>query len=158
MNAPALYPEMILDHYRNPRNRRPLAADAIHAEGDNPNCGDHVALHLETEGSVIRDACFDGQGCAICMASASIMTEMVRGTTMDDALLLCETFIGFMRGDGELEPDRFGDLVALSSVRQFPMRTKCATLPLQALQRAVRHLQGPGEKQHGMEEFPRNDT
>ncbi len=137
MNDRNLYPSLILNHYRNPRNRRNLSAEEIHAEGSNPNCGDRVALHLQTEGEKIVEIFFSGCGCAICMASTSIMTDNARGKTPSDLRRLSDEFIAFMQGEIDLNAETLGDLFALAAVRKFPMRIKCAILPWQILLKAL---------------------
>jgi nitrogen fixation NifU-like protein len=125
----ALYEEVILDHNRNPRNygRRPAGASQS-AEGHNPLCGDHVAVHLQVENGVIADVAFEGDGCAISTASASLMTEAVKalteqGTVPDD------------------EAAALGKLAVLLGVKDFPMRVKCATLPWHTLQAALKNTE-----------------
>lgn len=126
-----LYQEVILDHGRNPRNFRRPADCNRRAEGDNPLCGDRLTVYLRLDGGGrVEDAAFEGRGCAISMASASMMTEMVRGRDEAGARALFDAFRKLVAG-GE---DEVGDveeldkLVALSGVREFPMRVKCATL------------------------------
>jgi len=124
----ALYEEVILDHNRNPRNypKNPPGA-SHHAHGYNPLCGDEFTLHLRIDNGVIADAGFEGAGCAISTASASLLTEAVKGKTVDDARRL---FVGVQRLlTGEEAPGEIGKLRVLAGVREFPMRVKCATLP-----------------------------
>lgn len=137
-----LYQEILLDHYRRPRNTAPLAAASHRAEGHNPLCGDRVALSLEVEDGVVRGVAFDGAGCAISTASASMLTELVKGRTVEEARELCGRLPAVLtegEGDGgeaelvgELEP-----LKALCGVRRYPMRVKCATLAWHTLRSAL---------------------
>lgn len=132
MNGSALdelYREVILDHHRRPRGRRPLPRPDVVAEGVNPSCGDEVRLELELEGDRIVDAAVLGRGCAVSTASGSILAEMVRGLTLEEARRLAGAFKRVMHG-GEVPSEvDLGDLEALTGVRKFPVRIKCALLP-----------------------------
>ena len=139
-----LYQEVILDHGKSPRNfRRPEDVTCL-AHGNNPICGDTLVIYLTVDGDCIRDAAFQGQGCAISVASASMMTEILKGMTVDDAKQLFEGFhdmctkddfdINRLSGFGEDAVDR---LVMLSGVKEFPIRVKCATLAWHTMQAAV---------------------
>ena len=135
-----LYQSVILDHHRRPRNFRRLG-DADHsAEGNNPLCGDRVSVDLKLDGDVIRDIGFVGSGCAISTASASMMTEALKGKTRAEAEALFERFHEVLTGDGELaaEGAALGKLAALAGVREFPVRVKCATLPWHTFRAALR--------------------
>jgi len=129
-----LYRELILDHYRNPRNREPLESPAVVAEGYNPLCGDEVELRLNIEGDVISDVSFTGRGCSISQASGSMLTEAVKGKTVAQARALAALFTRMMT-DPEFVPEEdVGDLEALQGVAKYPVRVKCATLAWHALQ------------------------
>ena len=129
-----LYQEVILDHGKNPRNFRQPEGANCEAQGNNPLCGDRLTVYLEVENrKFIRDAAFEGRGCAISMASASMMTEIVRGKTVSQVQNLFDKFHNLCTGEGEeTSPHEFADdmdkLRVMSGVRQFPMRVKCATL------------------------------
>jgi nitrogen fixation NifU-like protein len=142
-----LYREIILDHYRNPRNRGELSAPpATRVEGFNPLCGDEIVLYLDIDGDVVRDIRIGGQGCSISQSSASMMSSAVKGRTLDEVRALSRAFKGMMSiheqsldGDGDgadLPTDggngdtdvKLGDLEALRGVVKFPVRIKCATL------------------------------
>lgn len=138
-----LYQELVLDHGRHPRNRRHPDAFNHEAFGKNPMCGDALVVYLllDPQG-VVADCAFMGEGCAISMASASLMTEIVRGKTVDQANRLFEAFQHLATGEGEvdesvLEEDDLDRLQALSGVRQFPIRVKCATLAWHTLHAAM---------------------
>ncbi len=139
-----LYQEVILDHGRNPRNhRRPEDANR-HAQGNNPICGDTLAVYLAVgEDGVIRDAAFEGKGCAISIASASMMTGMLKGKTEAQARALFENFHDmctkddFDLDDLDDDADDMDRLQVLSGVRQFPMRVKCATLAWHTMSAAM---------------------
>jgi len=129
-----LYRELILDHYRNPRNRAPLESPAVVAEGYNPLCGDEVELRLNIEGDVISDVSFTGRGCSISQASGSMLTEAIKGKTVAQARAIAALFTRMMT-DPEFVPEEdVGDLEALQGVAKYPVRVKCATLAWHALQ------------------------
>ncbi len=133
-----LYREIILDHYRNPRNRGELSTPPAHrSEGFNPLCGDEIVLFVDVDEGVVRDVKVGGQGCSISQASASMMTTAVKGKVLPDALRMVEAFKSMMTvhedhlDDSEPEPAPpipLGDLEALRGVVKFPSRIKCATL------------------------------
>ena len=132
-----LYRELILDHYRNPRNREPLESPAVVAEGYNPLCGDEVELRLNIEGDVISGVSFTGRGCSISQASGSMLTEAVKGRTVAQARAIAALFTRMMT-DPEFVPEEdVGDLEALQGVAKYPVRVKCATLAWHALQDAL---------------------
>ena len=142
-NTNDLYQQLILDHYRRPRNHRPLAeADRV-AEGDNPLCGDHVKVFLKLEGDRVKEVTFEGSGCAISTASASLMTESLKGKTLDEAKALFRRFHDLITGDAEetQEAPGLGKLAVFSGVCQYPARVKCATLAWHTLDAA---LESPG--------------
>jgi len=134
-----LYEELILDHYRQPRNRGPLPDANAQAEGYNPLCGDQVRVCVRLRGDVIEQVAFEGQGCAISTASASLMTESVRGKTLADARALCERFhLLLTAGPAAVPLAELGKLAAFASVWRYPARVKCATLAWHALEAALR--------------------
>ena len=137
-----LYQDIILDHSKHPRNFGKLAEANRQARGNNPLCGDRITLALKLDGDRIADAKFEARGCAISVASASMMTEMVRGKTVDEARALFEQFHGLVTGKPmNDESDDLDRLAALSGVRDFPSRIKCATLPWHALTAALKGTQ-----------------
>lgn len=135
MSLDELYREVILDHYRSPRNKGHLAGADLDVEMLNPLCGDEVRITARLEGDVIREVRFLGKGCSISMASASMMTEAVQGKTVEEAKELIRAFKAMMRG--EAGPDGLGDLAALQGVAKFPVRIKCATLAWNTLQKGL---------------------
>lgn len=135
-----LYQEILLEHYAHPRNRGRLEPADIVVEGANPSCGDEVSVYARVEDGVIREIRFEGRGCTISQASASMMTERVKGKTLEEAKTLIERFKGMMQGD-PADEGTLGDLVALQGVRRFPVRVKCATLAWVALQQGVREYE-----------------
>lgn len=144
MSLEELYREVILDHYRNPRNRAALPTPAAVAEGVNPLCGDEVTIELEFDGDVVSGVSVRGQGCSISQSSASMMSEAIRGKTREQIQELSSRFKSMLStedGDLELDPDRpgavLGDLEALQGVKNYPVRIKCASLPWATLQDAL---------------------
>ena len=132
-----LYQEVILDHNRRPRNFGPLPAANRQAEGHNPLCGDQVTVFLDLEDGRIRDLAFQGSGCAISKASASLMTEALKGLSVEDVRKLFKNFHELVTtGAAEGSPD-LGKLAVFSGVREFPMRVKCATLSWHTLLAAL---------------------
>ena len=136
-----LYQEVIFDHNRNPRNYRPLPAASHHADGHNPLCGDQLMVYLQVEDGIVREASFVGHGCAISTASASLMTEIVKGQTEAEAEHLFELFHRITTGkDGDtVNLEEIGKLAVLAGVRAYPARVKCATLAWHSLQAALRN-------------------
>jgi nitrogen fixation protein NifU and related proteins len=136
MDLAELYRDVIVDHNRSPRNRGRLPGATHHAEGDNPLCGDRLSLDVELAGDVIRDLRFEGSGCAISTASASLMSEAVKGRTRAQA---AEIFAGVHRMlTGEpADTGGLGKLAALAGVREFPARVKCASLCWHTLNAAL---------------------
>jgi nitrogen fixation NifU-like protein len=131
-----LYRELIVDHYRRPRNHGSLPAPTQQAEGVNPVCGDEVRLDVSIHDSVIDEIAFDGQGCAISQSSASMLTERVSGHSVDETQDVIGKFRAMMV-DGAAPDSALGDLVALEGVAQLPVRVKCALLAWNVLQEAL---------------------
>lgn len=135
-----LYQEIILDHYKRPRNFGALAAANCEAEGYNPLCGDRVKISVRVEDDRVVDLSFEGTGCAISTASASLLTEALKGRTVAEAAELFQRFRHLLTADRELpagESEELGKLVALAGVRDYPMRVKCATLAWHTLRAAL---------------------
>jgi nitrogen fixation NifU-like protein len=143
-----LYREIILDHYRTPRNRGELAPPAVRAEGHNPLCGDEIQVYLDVQDGVVQDIKVGGQGCSISQSSASMMTQAVKGKRLDEVRALVRRFKGMMSvDDAESAADdaavaavKLGDLEALQGVVKFPVRIKCATLAWNTLLQALSEL------------------
>ncbi len=136
-----LYQDTILDHYRHPRNVGRMADANRTAEGFNPLCGDKVKLYLKVEDGVILDARFEGSGCAIATASASLMTEDIKGKRRDEALRLLSEIHGMVTEGKSV--DNIGKLVVLAGVHEFPQRVKCATLAWHTLKAALENIDTP---------------
>jgi len=132
-----LYQSMILDHYKKPRNYgRPPGADR-EAEGVNPLCGDHVHVYAKLQDDRVAEVGFEGSGCAISTAAASLMTQAVKGHTTSEVRELFERYHELVTGRGDVDPDSLGKLAVLAGVREFPARVKCATLAWHALRAAL---------------------
>ena len=133
-----LYQEVILDHSKRPRNFRSMPEADRSAEGYNPLCGDRETVFVDLDGDVVKDVSFQGAGCAISTASASMMTESVKGRTRAEAESLFERFHDLIVGKGgEADESRLGKLAVFSGVREYPVRVKCATLPWHTLKAAL---------------------
>ena len=136
-----LYQEIIVDHSKRPRNFGPLQGANAKAEGYNPLCGDKVTVQLKVENGVVKEIGFEGSGCAISTASASLMTEGLKGKSRAEAESLFEHFHDLLTGDKQT-PD-LGKLAVFSGVREYPMRVKCATLAWHTLRAALRDSDAP---------------
>jgi nitrogen fixation NifU-like protein len=133
-----LYQEVILEHSKAPRNYRELAGANQHAEGYNPLCGDHFTVYLNVDGDSIRDITFQGSGCAISKASASMMTQALKGKSKAEAQKLFERFHKLVTtGEANGNRPELGKLAVFSGVSEFPVRVKCATLAWHTLQAAL---------------------
>lgn len=136
MQLDDLYRRVIMDHYKNPRNRGSFEDDSVTVNLNNPTCGDRISLQLKVKDGIVEDAKYTGDGCSISMSSASMMTEAVKGKSMDEALNLADRFSSLMQGE-EPEFDEYEDIEALSGVNKFPARIKCATLAWNALRKGI---------------------
>jgi nitrogen fixation protein NifU and related proteins len=134
-----LYQEVILDHNRRPHNFRVIESPSAKQEGYNPLCGDRLTLYLSVDGDVIKDVSFQGSGCAISKASASLMTDALKGKTIAEARKLFDRFHDMITSDHETPADDMGKLSVLAGVREFPTRIKCASLAWHTMKAAVAH-------------------
>ena len=132
-----IYKEVILDHYKSPRNKRELPDATVTCSRNNPLCGDEIRVSAKVDGDRLTDVTFQGAGCSISQSSASMMTEAVTGRSVGEAMDLAAAFRGMMAGEVEPDEDRFGDLVALKGVVKYPIRIKCAVLAWDVLQEAL---------------------
>lgn len=155
MSAPqleSLYQEIILEHYRQPHHkglRDPYEAEVRHL---NPTCGDEITLRVHLDGDVVSDVSYEGQGCSISQASASVMADLVIGKPIDDAVAIHEEFLRLMQSKGELEPDEdvLEDAVAFAGVSKYPARIKCALLAWMAWKDATAQaVDGAGTADEG---------
>lgn len=138
----ALYRQVIMDHYKNPRNRGVLEDENIDINMNNPTCGDRVHLTMKVEDGKIVDAKFEGEGCSISMSSASMMTQAIKGKTIEEALRLSGIFSDMMQGKDYDDSVDLGDIEALQGVSKFPARIKCATLAWKAMEKGLHAQQG----------------
>ncbi|MYL70152.1 SUF system NifU family Fe-S cluster assembly protein [Halobacillus litoralis] len=137
-NLDTLYRQVIMDHYKNPRNRGSIEGNPMTVDMNNPTCGDRIQLQLLVDDGVVKDAKFDGEGCSISLSSASMMTQAIKGKPVDEALKMSELFSDLMQGkDIDEEDIDLGDIEALQGVSKFPARIKCATLAWKAMEKGV---------------------
>ncbi|WP_100012952.1 Fe-S cluster assembly sulfur transfer protein SufU [Lentibacillus sediminis] len=138
-NLDTLYRQVIMDHYKTPRNRGTLEGNTLTVDMNNPTCGDRIQLQLQVTDGKVEDAKFDGEGCSISMASASMMTQAIKGKPVEEALEMSEGFSHMMLGE-EVDEEALGfdDIVALQGVSKFPARIKCATLAWKAMEKGVK--------------------
>ena len=139
MNLESMYQEIILDHYKNPHGRglrEPFDGESFQL---NPSCGDELTLRVKMEDDKIADVSYDGQGCSISQASASVLTDLVVGHSVDESLTTMEAFVELMQGRGKVEPDEdvLEDGVAFAGVAKYPARVKCALLGWMAFKAAL---------------------
>jgi nitrogen fixation protein NifU and related proteins len=137
-----LYSEILLDHYRLPRNRGRLEHPTVTVEGVNPLCGDELTFDLEFEGEVLKHISFTGKGCAISTASASMLTEMLEGKTVSEIEQWIANFREFIREGKAPDGVEMGDVESLAGIAQLPVRVKCATLPWTTLEQGLSRYRG----------------
>lgn len=143
MSLESLYQQIILDHYRNPRNFGDVETCTAAADQENPLCGDQMRVAIDVHDGRVRDIRFSGKGCAISRASASMMTEAVKGKTLAEVDEMVGSFLAMMRGERDFVAlDEAGELEALRGVLQFPVRVKCATLAWNCLKEAAAAAEG----------------
>ena len=137
MGLDDIYKEVILDHYKNPRNKREMPEASLTCSRNNPLCGDEITVFVHAEDGKVHEVSFVGQGCSISQSSASMMTEAVAGKHVEDVRKLIAGFRSMMAGELDPSEDEFGDLVALKGVVKYPIRIKCAVLAWDVLQEAL---------------------
>ena len=139
-NLDNLYRQVIMDHYKNPRNKGVLEEGSLTVNMNNPTCGDRIQLTMKVEDGKVADAKFEGEGCSISMSSASMMTQAVKGRNIEEALKLSTVFSDIMQGKDYEEDDDLdlGDIEALQGVAKFPARIKCATLAWKAMEKGLK--------------------
>lgn len=137
-NLDQLYRQVIMDHYRTPRNRGKLEDSSLTVDMNNPTCGDTIRVQMKVEDGIVQDTKFEGEGCSISLASASMMTQVIKGKSVKTALDMSKLFSDMMLGKdidaGDLD---LGDIIALQGVSKFPARIKCATLAWKAMEKGV---------------------
>lgn len=141
MSLDDLYRRVIMDHYQKPRNRGTIEDGAVTVDLNNPTCGDRISLQMRVEDGTIEEAKFLGEGCSISLASASMMTEAVKGLKVEEALRFVDLFSNMMQGE-DVDTDQFPleDIEALQGVAKFPARIKCATLAWKALEKGAEEI------------------
>lgn len=139
-----LYQQVILDHYKRPRNFQKMERANRHAEGHNPLCGDEITVYLQMDGDVIKEISFQGAGCAISQSAASLMTTVLKGKTKAEAEELFKKFHDMVTGEGAgADPMELGKLAVFCGVSEFPVRVKCASLPWHTLHAALEGKDDP---------------
>lgn len=142
-NLDTLYRQVIMDHYKNPRNKGEIGDGNVTINMNNPTCGDRIQLQLKIEDGIVKDAKYDGEGCSISMSSASMMTEAIIGLPVEKALKMSGLFSQMIQGkEYDLEDLDIGDIEALQGVAKFPARIKCATLAWKALEKGIEDQEG----------------
>ena len=139
MDLDSVYTELIMEHNKNSRNKHSLADADLNEHGHNPSCGDDITLELKFDGDIISDAAFTGSGCAISQASTSIMIDLIKGKSIEEALELVETFIAMIKKDKEDQQElkKLKDARALKNISNMPARVKCAVLSWHTLKEAL---------------------
>ena|SRR5699024_8615972 len=139
INLDTLYRQVIMDHYKHPRNRGTFEDESLTVEMNNPTCGDRIFLQFKLDGNTVEDVRFNGEGCSISLASASMMTEAIKGHSVSEALEMSELFSKMMLGQ-DVDAEDFGvdDIEALQGVSNFPARIKCATLAWKAMEKVTK--------------------
>jgi nitrogen fixation protein NifU and related proteins len=137
-NLDALYRQVIMDHYKNPRNRRILEDGSHTINMNNPTCGDRIQLTFKVEDGIVTDVGFEGEGCSISMSSASMMTQAIKGKKVEEALRLSKIFSDMIQGKDYEDDIDLGDIEALQGVSKFPARIKCATLAWKAMEKGLK--------------------
>lgn len=141
-----MYRDIILDHYRSPRGRKPLDNADISSDGVNPSCGDEIFLQVELDNGTVKDVHVDCHGCAISVASGSMLAEVVKGKSITEVKKIAQTVKRMLKGEQMDIPDDLGDLDALQGVRNFPVRIKCALLAWVTLMEGLKnHENGHGD-------------
>ncbi|MSO33907.1 MAG: SUF system NifU family Fe-S cluster assembly protein [Candidatus Nanopelagicaceae bacterium] len=146
MGLESLYQEIILDHYKRPKNKALQDKYSVEVHHNNPSCGDEITLRVQVENQIIKQLTWDGVGCSISQASSSVMSELTQGASIEKALELEVSFLELMQGKGQVEADEqeLADAVAFSGVARYPARVKCALLSWMALKDAL--LRAGGSK------------
>ncbi len=138
-NLDTLYRQVIMDHYKNPRNKGSLEDGSLTIDMNNPTCGDRIHLTLQVEDGIVADAKFDGEGCSISMSSASMMTQAIKGKDVETAFKMSKLFSDMMQGkDYDTTDIDLSDIEALQGVSKFPARIKCATLAWKAMEKGLK--------------------
>ena len=142
-----MYRDVILDHYRSPRGRKPIDKFDFSSEGHNPACGDDITLYVALDNGTVSNVYANCRGCAISTASGSIMAELLKGKSIDEAKILAANVKKMLKGEGYELPENVGDINALEGVKKFPVRIKCALLAWMTLQEGIKNYQNGHAKE-----------
>ena len=137
VNLDELYQEIIIDHYKHPRHACAVTEEDAQVDEENPTCGDQIRLIAEVDSGTVTDIKYEAHGCAISVASASMMAETLVGKPIEEARAFIKRFVAMMKGKAEIDEDELEDLVALEGVKHFPLRIKCATMSWHAAEKAL---------------------
>ncbi len=139
MGLDDLYQEIILEHYKQPRNKGHIENPDIELNGKNPFCGDEIKIFIKLKDNVVDQVAFEGSGCAISQASASVMTEMIKGKTIEEAKKLIDSFASMVKGEGcPVDLQELDDMAAFQGISEFPTRVKCALLAWKTLEQGIK--------------------
>ena len=147
MDLNTLYRTVIMDNYKNPKNKGLKKTDDFHfVHLNNPSCGDDMNVEIKIENGIVKEVNHDGHGCSICCSSASVMSDVVKGHTVEEALALCKDFYEMVKGEEPQHEEELGEAIAYMGVRDFPARIKCATLAWKAVEQAICEVNNSGNK------------
>lgn len=142
MDLKTLYRTVIMDNYKNPKNKGLVKTDAYHfVHLNNPSCGDDMNVELKVENGIVTDIHHDGHGCSICCSSASVMSDTLIGHTVKEALAIINDFYDMVKGEDPKDEEALGEAIAYMGVRDFPARIKCATLSWKAIEQAINEVE-----------------
>ncbi|MBQ9448341.1 MAG: SUF system NifU family Fe-S cluster assembly protein [Acholeplasmatales bacterium] len=146
MDLNTLYRTVIMDNYKNPKNKGLVKSDKYHfVHLNNPSCGDDMNVELYIENGIVKEIHHDGKGCSICCSSASVMSDVLTGKTVEEAKAIILDFYGLVMGNLPEDEDRLGEAIAYMGVKDFPARIKCATLSWKAIEKAIEEVEASGK-------------
>lgn len=147
MDLNTLYRQVIMDHYKNPKNKGLKSEAPYHlVHLTNPSCGDDMSVEIVVENGVVKDVRQDGKGCSICLSSASVMSELLIGKSVEQAKKIIEDFYTMVKGQEPQDEEQLGEAIAYAGVRDFPARIKCATLSWKCIEKAIEEVENDGTK------------
>lgn len=146
MDLRTLYRQVIMDHYKNPKNKGLKNTDPYHlVHLTNPSCGDDLRVEIIVNNGIVEDVRQDGKGCSICLSSASVMSDLLKGKTVNEAENLIEDFYSMVKGEDVKDEEALGEAIAYAGVREFPARIKCATLAWKCVEKAIDEVENNGK-------------
>ena len=146
MDLNTLYRTVIMDNYKNPKNKGLVKSDKYHfVHLNNPSCGDDMNVELYIENGIVKEIHHDGKGCSICCSSASVMSDVLTGKTVEEAKAIILDFYGLVMGNLPEDEERLGEAIAYMGVKDFPARIKCATLSWKAIEKAIEEVEASGK-------------